>query len=146
MGKMQTHRRQLLNRLGATLENNLSVHFMDIRRTSQTEGIIREVYSNVSVHASRSAIDNPDVANAATSPVVVNVTLHMKTDVDIQNGDTVIVKLPDENAESILDAFQGICGDPYTVNSRKRANLTMKQLGRESIISDVTPLPTESGE
>jgi len=114
---------------------------MDICRSSPVDGVPREVYSNISVHASRNSLDGADVSNTPTIPVIVNVTLHMNIDVDLQNGDTVIVKIPDASATEIVEAFEGICGDPYTVNSRKRANLLMKQLGRDGIISEVAPLP-----
>lgn len=134
-------RRGLLDYMGEVLESTMSIGFMDIRRQSQITGLIEEVWSNISVHFSRKNIDNPDPSTASTRPVIVNVTLHMHGNVDIRNGDTVILKLPDVDAAYIIDAFRGVVGDPYTVSSRKRANLVMSQLGRDDIRDNITPLP-----
>jgi len=139
---MRKYRRNILvNNLGNSLSDILDIHFIDVRRASRVDGIVREVYSNVPAHVSFKNIDNPDPAGAPTAPVIVSVSINMRVEVDAVNGDEVVIKIPDKNVTNIKDAFIGIIGDPKTVMSRKKAMLTMRQLGRDDIRNFVTPLP-----
>ena len=138
MGK--DRRRQRLKKMGDRLQSRLSTAFMDIRRQVGTIPSV-EIYSNILIHFTRRSIDNPDITSVSTTPVLTSVTLHMEQHVDLRNGDVVIIKTIDRDG-GILDAFRATSGDPWVVNSRKRANVELRALGREDIISDVTPPPT----
>jgi len=141
MSKAAELRRKGLTRLGDVLEAYMSTGFMDIRRLSDVSGLVEELYSNVPVHFSPIKIDAPNPAATSVKPVVVDVTLHMGLNIDLRNGDTVVLKLPDADGAVIIDSFSGVAGDPYTTSSRKRVRLTMKQLGRGDIRDSVTSLP-----
>jgi len=121
------------------LQDHLSTALMDIRRLSSITGNIEEIFSNIPVHMTRKSLDNPDPTAISTVPVIVTATLHMEKDIDIRNNDIVIVKILNETGTEIDDAWRGIAGNPWTVNSRKRVSMTMQQLGRDSIIDSVTP-------
>jgi len=128
-----------LENFGKNLQARLSIAYIDIRRRV---GNIpnAEVHSNIKIHASRKSLDNPDPQAISTTPVIVSVTLHMENTVDLKNNDTVILKIVNSKNE-IIEAFRGTVGDPWTVNSRKRASLTMNQLGRDDIRDSVTSAP-----
>jgi len=145
MNRAQQARKKRLERFGANLQDRMSTSYMDVRR--QVGATIREVYSNIVVHAARRNIDNPDPQAVSSVPVIMSLSINMPIETDVRNGDILIIKRVDERGQ-ITDAWRGVAGDPYTTNSRKRLFMDMSALARDNIIDDVTPppLPDEPDE
>ena len=121
-----------------SLQAYLSTAFIDVYRGGTGQHNL--VWDNIIVNASRSNVDAPDTPNV-TAPVIVNWTIHSEIVRDLRNGDTLVVKIPDRTGVQIADAFRGTISDPSTLTSRKTVNLLMAQLGRDTIIDEITPLP-----
>ena len=138
------HRRERyqLEQMGKALAEIFDTHYTGVRRQLPMQPAITEIYSNIPVHMTAGAVDNPDPNATSTFPVITSYTIHMPTDTDVRNNDTIIIKIPDSEG-NIKDAFRGIAGSPTTWHSRKRISLAMNALGRDDIINDVTPLPPE---
>ncbi len=75
------------------------------------------LYVDIPCHIESNTMDNPNLANEPTNPIITSFTVYCKNTVDIQNGDYITLKICDVNG-NILDIKTGIAGEPRTYQSR----------------------------
>lgn len=112
--------------LSSIFEKTLDTDKIDIgRRMSITtpdgwESTTNEndpLYVNIPCHIEFKTIDNPNLANEPTNPIITSCTVYCKKTVDVKNGDYITLKICDVNG-TILDIKTGIAGEPRTTPSR----------------------------
>lgn len=75
------------------------------------------LYEDVECHIQPITLDNPDVGNTPSKPVITSFLVHCKPTTDIKNGDYITLKTCNSNGD-ILEVQYGIAGEPKQYVSR----------------------------
>jgi len=117
-------------------------HWLEIRRRVGGQDV--SVYPLpvrcwVSVHSQ----DNPDPVTVFTTPVVTSLLVFTFPEVDIQNGDFLILQKTNADTGALIGAYRGLCGFPASYQPFQRVNVQMAALGTGDLPMP-PPLPGES--
>lgn len=120
--------------IGPILNQYMDNDSMDIERTIQIikpDGTTGEsmpgvpLYRDVKCHISFDSADNPNPTTSDTMPIIMGITISCDPDTDLQNGDIITARKLDASGE-VLETYRGTIGEPYVVQSRKRANMAVQ--------------------
>lgn len=75
------------------------------------------LYTDIKCHIEPNSIDNPDVGNTPSKPVITSFMVYCAPDVDVKNGDYITLKTRDSFG-NILEIQTGIAGEPKQYSSR----------------------------
>lgn len=75
------------------------------------------LYEDIKCHIEPASIDNPDVGNEPSKPVITSFTVYCPPTTDVKNGDYITLKTCDVNG-NILEVQTGIAGEPKQYTSR----------------------------
>lgn len=75
------------------------------------------LYEDVQCHIEPVSIDNPDVGNEPTKPVITSFMVYCPATTDVKNGDYITLKTCNVNGE-VLEVQTGIAGEPKQYTSR----------------------------
>lgn len=111
--------------------------YIDIYRDIDNVAGRDELYTNIACHVAIKTADNAEPNNVDVQPIVVALSIHMPTWVDIRNGDYVIVKKMGENGQA-LHYYSGIVGEPAVSMARQFVQMKMETL---KVTEPITPAP-----
>lgn len=80
------------------------------------------LYKDIPCHIQPVTIDNPEVGNDPTKPVITSFTIHCKPSTDIINGDFITLKTCNSKGE-VLEIQEGVAGEPRQYESRKEVSV-----------------------
>lgn len=75
------------------------------------------IYLDVPCHIEPISMDNPDVGNTPTKPVITSFKIFLPPLTDIKNGDYITMKFCDTDG-NVLQIETGISGEPHQYASR----------------------------
>ena len=107
---------------------------MDIYRRTETlnpdgttgeTSLVTPLYTDVPCHIAFISADNPNPATSDTQPIIVGLRIHCSLNIDLQNGDYLIVKKL-ANDGTVLETYKGLIGEPRVAQSRKSVEMKME--------------------
>lgn len=78
------------------------------------------LYKDVPCHIDFNTTDNPDTSTVDVRPIIISITLHCSTAVDLKNGDLIYAKRLDPQG-NIMHVYRGIIGEPAMSQARQSA-------------------------
>lgn len=75
------------------------------------------LYEGIPCHVEPSTMDNPDVSNAPTNPIITTYTVYAPPSTDVKNGDYITMYIRGVKGED-LEIVTGIAGEPRQYTSR----------------------------
>lgn len=84
------------------------------------------IFEDVPCHLTFKRIDNPDAKTVDTIPVIVVLIVHCSINVDLENGDYLVVKRMGDNGR-VLETYKGNIGMPAVSIGRQQVMLLVKE-------------------
>ena len=126
--------------IGNIVRNAMDTDRMDIGRRIEIEnpdGSLGEtmpdepIYTDMPCHISFNSHDNPDPLSVDTKPIIVSITIHCSTDIDLQNNDYIYAKKLKSDG-TVMETYAGVIGFPQFDQSGQSVIMTVSKSGLDA--------------
>lgn len=120
--------------IAPTLSKYFNIDVMDIGRMikmrNPVTGVLRDelidpFIENIPCHFTFNRVDNADPSTMDVTPIIISGTINCDEYIDLQVGDLVTVRKLSPSG-SVMATYKGVAGEPYVVQSRKRAEMEVR--------------------
>lgn len=120
-------------KIAPILNKHFNIDSMDIGRMvkvlmpngTHRDQLVDPLIPDIPCHFTFNRVDNADPATMDVTPVIISGTISCDESIDLLNGDLITIRKLANNGE-VMHTYKGVCGEPYVVQSRKRAEMQVR--------------------